>query len=131
MGTLSGVSDGDLARRAGRLRILRTDQLLAGGTNGWGCFVHGFAKPPGLPVDILVVSGSRARRDGILPHRSGTLADHDVGHARGIAVASPARAILGCAATHSVMHVTWDELIDEPLAVVARIAGALAVREAV
>ena len=180
MGTLSGVTDGDLPRRAGRLRILRTDQLLAAGlspdaikhrvaqdrlqrlwrgvylvgpdpvgplslahgateaydgdvyvTNGWGCFVHGFAKPPGLPVDILVVSGSRARRDGILPHRSGTLADHDVGHARGIAVASPARAILGCAATHSVMHVTWDELIDEPLAVVARIAGALAVREAV
>jgi len=30
----------------------------------------------------------------------------------------------------SVMHVTWDELIDEPLSVVARIAGALAVREA-
>jgi hypothetical protein len=26
--------------------------------------------------------------------------------------------------------VTWDELIDKPLAVVARIAGALAVREA-
>jgi very-short-patch-repair endonuclease len=29
----------------------------------------------------------------------------------------------------SVMHVTWDELIDEPLAVVAKIAGAIAVRE--
>ena len=31
MGTLSGASDGDLARLAGRLRILRTDQLLAAG----------------------------------------------------------------------------------------------------
>ena len=30
----------------------------------------------------------------------------------------------------SVMHVTWDELIDAPMAVVARIAGALAVRAA-
>jgi very-short-patch-repair endonuclease len=30
----------------------------------------------------------------------------------------------------SVMQVTWDELIDEPLTVVAKIAGALAVREA-
>ena len=30
----------------------------------------------------------------------------------------------------SVMHVTWDELIDQPLQVVAKIAGALAVREA-
>jgi hypothetical protein len=95
VGTVSGVTDGDLARLAGWLRILRTDQLLAAGlspdaikhrvaqdrlqrlwrgvylvgpdpagplslahgateayhgdvyvTNGWGCFVHGFAKPP-------------------------------------------------------------------------------------
>ena len=30
----------------------------------------------------------------------------------------------------SVMHITWDELIDEPLTVVAKIAGAIAVREA-
>jgi len=28
------------------------------------------------------------------------------------------------------MHITWDDLIDEPLTVVAKIAGALAAREA-
>jgi very-short-patch-repair endonuclease len=55
-------------------------------------------------VDILVASGSRAKREGILPHRSGNLADHDVGHARGIAVVSPARAILGCAETSSLIQ---------------------------
>ena len=29
----------------------------------------------------------------------------------------------------SVMHITWDELVDQPMQVVARIAGALAARE--
>jgi very-short-patch-repair endonuclease len=300
VGTVSVPSDSDLARLAGRLRVLRLAELRAAGlsenairhrvaqgrlqrlwpgvyvvgpdpvgplslahgatealggaayaTNGWGCFVHDFAKPPPMPVEILVVSGTRHARDGIRIHRSRNLLARDVGHARGIAVVSPARAILGCAetssliqlealiadafaarkvtdhaldelaqragptpaarklrllrqegvqltrseaerilrrllnqaglpqpetnypigryfadfawphvklvvefdgfATHghkqaftpdrirggkitvrgwSVMHVTWDELIDEPLAVVARIAGALAVREA-
>ena len=28
------------------------------------------------------------------------------------------------------MHITWDEPIDQPLTVVAKIAGAIAVREA-
>ena len=73
-------------------------------TNGWGCFVHGVAKPPQGPVDVLVVSGTRHARNGIRIHRSRNLAARDVGHARGIAVVSPARAILGCAETHSLIQ---------------------------
>ena len=124
------ASDGELARRAGRLRILRIEQLRAAGlsrgairhrvsqgrlrllwpgvylvgpgdpsplslaygaaesyagatyvTNGWGCFVHGFAKAPDPPVDLLIVTGSRARKDGILPHWTRNLQPHDVGYA--------------------------------------------------
>jgi very-short-patch-repair endonuclease len=58
-----------------------------------------------MPVEILVVSGTRHARDGIRIHRSRNLLARDVGHARGIAVVSPARAILGCAETSSLIQV--------------------------
>jgi very-short-patch-repair endonuclease len=65
----------------------------------WGCFVHEFAPAPAGDIDVLVVTGSRAPRKGIVPHHSRTLAFGDLGHAGKIPVVSPARAILGAAET--------------------------------
>jgi very-short-patch-repair endonuclease len=71
-------------------------------SNGWGTFVHGFAPPPELPVDILVVSGTRHPRRGIRIHRSEVLHPRDYGTRNGIAVVSAARAILDQATTLTV-----------------------------
>jgi very-short-patch-repair endonuclease len=147
------ASDAELARLAGKLRILRGEQLKAAGlsrsairhrvkqgrlqqlwsgvylvgpedpsplslaygaatsysgrtyvTNGWGCHVLGFAKAPDPPVDLLVVTGSRAKKAGILPHRAGNLEPQDLGHVGKIPVTSPARCILGCAETDTLVR---------------------------
>ena len=68
-------------------------------SHGWANFVHGFAPVPDLPVDIMVVTGSRDHRLNIRVHRSRTLEPHDLGTVRGIRVTSAARAILDCATT--------------------------------
>ena len=109
-------------------------------TDRWGCFVHGFAKTPALPVDILVVNGSRAKRDAILPHRSRNLQPQDVGHVGPIPVTSPARAILGCAENHSLIQIealiadafaarkVTDQALDELAARAGRTPGARKLR---
>jgi hypothetical protein len=71
----------------------------------WGCFVHSFAPPPDPPVDVLVVTGTRHKRKGVLVHRCETLGPDDVGHLGAIPVVSPARAILGAAETSSASRV--------------------------
>jgi very-short-patch-repair endonuclease len=69
-------------------------------SHGWGTFVHRFAPAPPLPVDVLVVYGSRrGRPDGVRTHRSTTLEGRDLGTLDGIPVVSAARAILGVAET--------------------------------
>jgi very-short-patch-repair endonuclease len=189
VGTVSVPTDGDLARLAGPLRILRLDQLYAAGlsekairhrveqgrlqrlwpgaylvgpdpasplslahgaaesfsgaayvTNRWGCFAHGFAKAPALPVDILVVTGSRARREGIRVHRSRNLLARDLGRIGPIPVTSPARAILGCAENHSLIQLealiadafaarkVTDQALDELAARAGRTRGARKLR---
>jgi very-short-patch-repair endonuclease len=65
--------------------------------HGWATFVHGFGPDPHLPVDVLVASGSHDGRPGkVRVHESGVLLPRDVGDLSGIAVTSPARAILDC-----------------------------------
>src|SRR5215213_4487204 len=70
----------------------------------WACFVHGFARAPDLPVDVLVVSGTREPRERVRIHRSRTVESRDLGKAGGIRVVSPARAILGSAETASLIQ---------------------------
>jgi very-short-patch-repair endonuclease len=83
-------------------------------TNAWGCMVHGFAKPPEPPVDLLVVTGSRAPRDGIRIHRSRNLQGRDLGRIGPIPVTSAARSILGCADTYSLIQL--ETLIGDAFA---------------
>src|SRR4051812_227343 len=50
-------------------------------SHDWCGFVHGFAEPPRLPVDVLVTSGSRDGRPGnVRVHRSEILEPHDLGN---------------------------------------------------
>jgi very-short-patch-repair endonuclease len=74
-------------------------------SNDWGTFVHGFAPPPELPVDVLVVSGTRSARRNVRIHRARALAPRDVGVCQGVPVTSAARAILDCAETATVPQV--------------------------
>jgi len=61
----------------------------------WGNFVNGFAPAPEPPVDVVVSRRSHLGvPEEIVVHRSTTLAPHDLGIARGVAVTSPARSIL-------------------------------------
>jgi very-short-patch-repair endonuclease len=71
----------------------------------WACHVLGFAKPPQLPVDITVASGSRrGRPQRIRIHRTTTLAPQDLAARWTIPVTSAARSILGCAETYSLVQ---------------------------
>lgn len=66
-------------------------------SDGWDCFVHGFAPAPPLPVDVLVTSGTRHARPRIRVHRSRLILPRDLGTVDGIRVTSPPRAILDAA----------------------------------
>jgi hypothetical protein len=64
-------------------------------SHGWSNFVHGFGYEPRLPVDLMVTGSGLKSREGIRIHRSRVLTPADYGHHKsGIAVTSPARAIL-------------------------------------
>lgn len=106
---VGSTTAGPLSLAFGATQAFAADAYVDG---PWGCFVHGFRPQPDLPVDILLPAGSRDRREGIRPHRSGTIGSRDAGVRGGIPVVSPARAILGVA-------------VDEPVpAVEALIADA-------
>jgi very-short-patch-repair endonuclease len=149
VGSVSRASDGDLARLAGRHRVLTVVELYAAGLSDeaieyrvsqgrlqrlwtgvylvgsapppplslaygavascagdayvgryWGAFVLGFGAEPSLPVNVLVIRGSRrGRPEAVKPYRSTTLEARDLGSCEGIKVTSPARTILDCAET--------------------------------
>jgi hypothetical protein len=155
-------SDAELARMAGRLRVLTREQLRDAGlsrkelrtrldhgrlqrlwwdvfvvgpadadslslahaaalsyrgrafvSHGWAAYVHGFGAEPRPPVDVVITGGSSRGRAEVLPHRSRTLAPHDLGDLDGIAVTSAARAILDCGDFATVSQV--ERLIADAL----------------
>jgi very-short-patch-repair endonuclease len=67
-------------------------------SHGWAFFVWGVIGSPSLPVDVTVTSGSRDGRPGnVVVHRSTILEPRDVTTRHGIAVTTPARALLDVA----------------------------------
>src|SRR4051794_528053 len=89
----------------------------------WAAHVHGFAPPPRLPVDVLVVSGSRRGVEGkVLAHRSRILEPHDLGTIGEIPATSAARALLDIGAGATLARL-------EALVARARVARAVTVDE--